>query len=78
MSSEDTGVLIVGTSKLAPGPLSSFLLRRDLRITIFHEASQVLQKGDVLLGIDGIRVANDGSIPFREGSFKERSSITPC
>ena len=36
-------------------------------------ASKVLQKGDVILSIDGIRVANDGTIPFREGSFKERS-----
>ena len=35
-------------------------------------ASKVLRKGDVLLSIDGIRVANDGTIPFRAGSFKER------
>ncbi|CAM9211853.1 unnamed protein product [Phaeothamnion confervicola] len=30
-------------------------------------ASRVLQKGDVIMSADGIRVANDGTIPFRDG-----------
>lgn len=47
--------------------LLSFWLMNSLT-----SASKVLRKGDVLLSIDGIRVANDGTIPFRAGSFKER------
>lgn len=41
-------------------------------------ASQVLQKGDVVMSIDGIRIANDGTIPFREGrgKFKERVHLS--
>jgi len=38
-------------------------------------SASVLKKGDVLLKIDGIRVANDCTIPFREGSFKERVQL---
>eukprot|EP00741_Cyanophora_paradoxa_P007220 tig00001094_g6985.t2 len=30
-------------------------------------ATRVLRKGDVLLRIDGVEVANDGTIPFRKG-----------
>lgn len=40
-------------------------------------AAAVLQKQDVILSVDGIKVANDGSIPFREGSlYKERVSLS--
>ncbi len=35
-------------------------------------AKKVLQVGDVLLSVDGIRISNDGKIPFRGGDFKER------
>jgi S1-C subfamily serine protease len=38
-------------------------------------AMSVLRKGDIILSVDGIRIANDGTIPFREGSFKERVSL---
>lgn len=30
-------------------------------------AIDFLRKGDVVMKVDGIRVANDGSIPFRAG-----------
>jgi hypothetical protein len=41
-------------------------------------ASKVLQKGDVIMSVDGIRIANDGTIPFREGrgKFKERVHLS--
>jgi len=39
-------------------------------------AHAILQKGDVLMEVDGTRVANDGSIPFREGAFKERVQLS--
>ena len=39
-------------------------------------ASALLQKGDVVLEVDSIRVANDGTIPFREGAFKERVQLS--
>ncbi|CAN0108707.1 unnamed protein product [Ectocarpus sp. 12 AP-2014] len=32
-----------------------------------YPAVNVLRKGDVIMKVDGIRVANDGSIPFRAG-----------
>ena len=35
-------------------------------------AKKVLHVGDVLLSVDGIRISNDGKIPFRGGDFKER------
>lgn len=35
-------------------------------------AKNVLEVGDVLLSLDGIRISNDGKIPFRDGDFKER------
>ena len=38
-------------------------------------ASAVLEKNDVLLAVDGIRVANDCTIPFRDGNFKERVQV---
>jgi PDZ domain-containing secreted protein len=38
-------------------------------------SSKVLKKGDVVLAIDGVRVANDGTIPFRKGSLKERVQL---
>ena len=38
-------------------------------------ASSMLQKGDVLLSVDNIRIANDASIPLREGSFRERVQL---
>lgn len=38
-------------------------------------AAAMLQKNDVLLSVDNIRVANDGTIPFREGAFKERVQV---
>lgn len=34
-------------------------------------SNKVLQKGDVLLAVDGIDLANDGSIPFRKGERVE-------
>ena len=39
-------------------------------------ATALLQKGDVVLEVDSIRVANDGTIPFREGAFKERVQLS--
>lgn len=39
-------------------------------------ASKLLQKGDVILTVDSIKIANDGTIPFREGSFKERVQLS--
>jgi S1-C subfamily serine protease len=39
-------------------------------------SAKVLQKGDVILEIDGVRVANDGTIPFRKGSLKERVQLS--
>lgn len=39
-------------------------------------AATLLQKGDVVLKVDDIRIANDGTIPFREGSFKERVQLS--
>lgn len=39
-------------------------------------AGNVLKKGDVILAIDGIRVANDATIPFRKGSLKERVQLS--
>ena len=39
-------------------------------------ASAFLEKGDVVLEVDSIRVANDGTIPFREGAFKERVQLS--
>ena len=39
-------------------------------------AARVLKKGDVILAIDGIRVANDATIPFRKGSLKERVQLS--
>lgn len=30
-------------------------------------AASALRKGDVVMKVDGIKVANDGSIPFRSG-----------
>lgn len=40
-------------------------------------AANVLKVQDVILAVDGIKVANDGSIPFREGSlYKERVSLS--
>eukprot|EP00903_Cladosiphon_okamuranus_P015248 g14092.t1 len=32
-----------------------------------YPAAKVLRRGDVIMKVDGIRVANDGSIPFRAG-----------
>lgn len=45
-----------------------------LVLSIAHTApaKSVLKSGDVLLSVDGIRISNDGKIPFREGDFKER------
>ena len=39
-------------------------------------SSKVLEKADVILEIDGIRIANDGTIPFRKGSLKERVQLS--
>jgi S1-C subfamily serine protease len=39
-------------------------------------AAALLKKGDVVLKVDNIKIANDGTIPFREGSFKERVQIS--
>lgn len=36
----------------------------------------ILQPGDVLLSLDNIRIANDGTIPFREGKYLERVFYT--
>jgi hypothetical protein len=33
-------------------------------------------KEDVILEVDSIRIANDGTIPFREGEFKERVQVS--
>ena len=57
MSSDETGVLLIGTAPLAP-------------------SSKLLKTGDVILKIDDIRVANDGTIPFRKGSLKERVQLS--
>jgi S1-C subfamily serine protease len=35
-------------------------------------SSSVLRRGDVILNVDDIKVASDGTIPFREGSYRER------
>ena len=35
-------------------------------------ASSVLRRGDVILSIDNITIASDGTIPFREGTYRER------
>lgn len=48
---------------------------RVLGVAPLAPAAAILQTGDVILSVDGIRVANDGSIPFREGSFKERVQL---
>eukprot|EP00276_Gloeochaete_wittrockiana_P001837 CAMPEP_0184671688 /NCGR_PEP_ID=MMETSP0308-20130426/85649_1 /TAXON_ID=38269 /ORGANISM="Gloeochaete witrockiana, Strain SAG 46.84" /LENGTH=606 /DNA_ID=CAMNT_0027118861 /DNA_START=212 /DNA_END=2032 /DNA_ORIENTATION=- len=37
------------------------------RVQPLAQAAQNLKKGDVLLNIDGVQVANDGTIPFRKG-----------
>jgi len=37
--------------------------------------SSVLKRNDIILSIDGIKIANDGTIPFREGSFNERVQL---
>lgn len=37
--------------------------------------ASVLQKNDVLLKVDDIRIANDCTIPFRDGNFKERVQV---
>ncbi len=49
-----------------------------LAIAPLAPANKVLQKGDVILKIDNIKVANDGTIPFREGKgrFKERVHLS--
>jgi len=39
-------------------------------------AAKVLRKGDVIVEVDGIRVANDGTIPFRKGTLKERVQLS--
>lgn len=69
-------------------PLESTPLRRamgllddndtGLRVTEvapLAPCATVLKKDDVLLSVDGIKIANDGTIPFREGSLKERVSL---
>jgi len=38
-------------------------------------ASSVLRKNDVLLAVDGINIANDCTIPFRNGKYKERVQV---
>ena len=69
---------MVGTAKLSPGTDFKALViifMSNVYVCMYvcmYVASKALQKGDVILCIDGIRVANDGTIPFREGSFKER------
>jgi hypothetical protein len=32
---------------------------------------QILRRGDVLMAVDGIKLANDGTIPFRKGERVE-------
>lgn len=58
MTETDTGILVSGTSKLAP-------------------VSSLIRRGDVVLSLDGIRIANDGTIPFRQtkSGFKERVQL---
>jgi S1-C subfamily serine protease len=58
MTTDDTGILVSGTTKLAP-------------------VSSLIQKGDVILSLDDIRIANDGTIPFRQtkSGFKERVQL---
>ena len=48
-----------------------------LSVAPLAPASKMLQKGDVILSVDNIRIANDGSIPFREGenNFIERVNL---
>lgn len=38
-------------------------------------ANDVLRRGDVLMAVDGIDLANDGTIPFRKG---ERVEVRGC
>lgn len=49
---------------LPPSPPPS---RRVLFVQPTYPASKVLRRGDVIMKVDGIRVSNDGSIPFRAG-----------
>lgn len=53
-------------------PLTGVLVRS---IAPRSPAAAVLEKNDVILSVDGIRVANDGTIPLREGSFRERVQL---
>eukprot|EP01042_Synura_sphagnicola_P002483 gene2483-2985_t len=39
-------------------------------------AAALVRKGDVLLSVDGLRIANDGTIPFSESNFKERVQLS--
>ena len=47
-----------------------------LEVSPLAPAARVLQRGDVLLALDSIRIANDGTIPFRKGSLKERVQLS--
>lgn len=38
-------------------------------------ANEVLRRGDVLMAVDGVDLANDGTIPFRKG---ERVEVRVC
>lgn len=37
--------------------------------------ASILQRGDVLTKVDGVRIANDGTIPFRNNDFMERVAV---
>lgn len=43
-----------------------------LRTAPLSPAASLLCRGDVVMSVDGIDIANDGTIPFRDGSNKER------
>jgi S1-C subfamily serine protease len=44
-----------------------------LSVAPLAPAAKLLQRGDVILAVDDVPIANDGSVPFREGGrFKER------
>jgi S1-C subfamily serine protease len=46
-----------------------------LKLSPLAPSSKLLKQGDVIMSVDGIPVANDGSLPFRHGTFRERVGI---
>ena len=46
-----------------------------LSVAPLAPASKVLIRSDVLMAVDDIKIANDGTIPFRAGAFRERVGL---